>query len=109
MGLVTVATGICQQRLLLQDAIAKALKYSLDIQLANNNWQIAQINNHPGFAGALPTVTAGITDNEQLSSTSQKFALLVLYQFLHYYQECIKPIPDSLPENFGLLRQALPQ
>lgn len=74
VGLLTVATGICQQRLLLQDAIAKALKNSLDIQLANNNWQIAQINNHPGFAGALPTVTAGITDNEQLSSTSQKFA-----------------------------------
>ncbi len=72
--MLTVATGICQQRLLLQDAIAKALKNSLDIQLANNNWQIAQINNHPGFAGALPTVTAGITDNEQLSSTSQKFA-----------------------------------
>jgi len=72
--LLTAATGICQQRLLLQDAIAKALKNSLDIQLANNNWQIAQINNHPGFAGALPTVTAGITDNEQLSSTSQKFA-----------------------------------
>jgi outer membrane protein len=74
VGLLTAATGICQQRLLLQDAIAKALKNSLDIQLANNNWQIAQINNHPGFAGALPTVTAGITDNEQLSSTSQKFA-----------------------------------
>ncbi len=72
--MLTAATGICQQRLLLQDAIAKALKNSLDIQLANNNWQIAQINNHPGFAGALPTVTAGITDNEQLSSTSQKFA-----------------------------------
>ncbi|MGV3595753.1 MAG: TolC family protein, partial [Sediminibacterium sp.] len=50
--------ALSQGRLTLSDAINLALKNSLDIQLAKNNVEISTINNHPGVAGALPTVTA---------------------------------------------------
>ena len=65
--------GYAQGRLSLTDAIQIALKNSLDIQLAKNNLEISNINNHPGIAGALPTVTATANDNEQLISINQKF------------------------------------
>lgn len=64
---------MAQTRLTLSDAINLALKNSLDIQLAKNNLEISTINNHPGVAGALPTVTATANDNEQIVSINQKF------------------------------------
>lgn len=65
--------AMSQARLTLSDAINIALKNSLDIQLAKNNVEISNINNHPGIAGALPTVTATANDNEQIISINQKF------------------------------------
>lgn len=60
------------QLLTLEQAIDIALKNSLDIQILRNNVDIADINNHIGVAGGLPTVTAGITDNEQVTNVNQK-------------------------------------
>lgn len=65
--------ALSQARLTLSDAINLALKNSLDIQLAKNNVEISTINNHPGVAGSLPTVTATANDNEQIISINQKF------------------------------------
>ena len=60
------------QALTLQEAIDIALKNSLDIQILRNNREAADINNHIGVAGGLPTVTAGVTDNEQVTNVNQK-------------------------------------
>lgn len=60
------------QRLTLEEAINIALKNSLDIQLQKNNVEIADINNHIGVAGGLPTVTANGTFNKQFVSTNQE-------------------------------------
>lgn len=60
------------QVLTLEEAINIALKNNLDIQVLRNNVDIATINNHIGVAGGLPTVTAGITDNEQVTNVNQK-------------------------------------
>lgn len=62
------------QQLSLQDAVNLALKNSLDIQLAKNNVDITTINNSYGVAGGLPVVTGGVTDNEQVTSISQKYS-----------------------------------
>ena len=70
----TASLGYSQGRLTLTDAIQIALKNSLDIQLAKNNLEISTINNHQGIAGALPTVTATASDNEQIISINQKFS-----------------------------------
>jgi outer membrane protein len=67
------AGTVCfSQTLTLQDAINIALKNSLDIQLEKNNVEISRINNHIGVAGGLPVVTAGVTDNEQVTKVNQK-------------------------------------
>lgn len=60
------------QALALQDAINIALKNSLDLQLLKNNVEINTINNHIGVAGGLPIVTAGASDNEQVTDVNQK-------------------------------------
>ncbi|MEO6314722.1 MAG: TolC family protein [Chitinophagaceae bacterium] len=70
LSLYTAA--IAQPPLRLQDAVAIALKNSLDIQLVRNNQQIADINNNTGIAGGLPLVTATGSDNEQSLNINQK-------------------------------------
>jgi outer membrane protein TolC len=60
------------QELKLPDAINIALKNSLDIQLAKNNQQIAQIGNSFGMAGGLPLITANGSDQEQWIDVKQK-------------------------------------
>ncbi len=67
-------TAYAQQSFTLTDAINTALKNSYDIQLAKNNIEISLVNNHPGVAGALPTVSATGSDNEQITSINQKFS-----------------------------------
>lgn len=62
-----------QRTLSLQDALATALKNSYNIQLAKDNVDIANINNHIGVAGGLPVVNAQAIDNEQVTSINQKF------------------------------------
>ena len=56
----------------MQQAINIALKNSLDIQLAKNDLEASTILNNIGVAGGLPLVTAGVTDNEQVSTINQK-------------------------------------
>lgn len=70
--LTTMTLAGSSQLLKLEDAVNIALKNSLDIQLLKNNQNIADINNHIGVAGGLPTVTAAATDNEQVTNVDQK-------------------------------------
>ena len=70
-GLFSLA-GQAQDTLHLQQAINIALKNSLDIQLAKNDLEASTILNNIGVAGGLPLVTAGVTDNEQVSTINQK-------------------------------------
>jgi len=60
------------QQLNLQDAISIALKNSLDIQIAKNNLQIADIGNYIGMAGGLPLILAAGTDNYSFIGVHQK-------------------------------------
>lgn len=64
--------GQAQDTLHLQQAINIALKNSLDIQLAKNDLEANTVLNNIGVAGGLPLITAGITDNEQVSNINQK-------------------------------------
>jgi outer membrane protein len=65
---------LAQQPLTLHTAVTTALKNNLGIQIANNNINVADINNSYGMAGGLPVVTATGTDVEQLSSLKQEYA-----------------------------------
>jgi len=62
-----------QNKLTLQDALSIALNKSYNIQLAKDNVEIANINNHIGVAGGLPVINAQAIDNEQVTSINQKF------------------------------------
>lgn len=62
-----------QSKLTLQDALSIALNKSYNIQLAKDNVEIANINNHIGVAGGLPVINAQAIDNEQVTSINQKF------------------------------------
>src|ERR1043165_7898977 len=68
---LSFANGFSQQ-LNLQDAITIALKNSLDIQIAKNNLQIADIGNYIGMAGGLPLILASGTDNYSFIGVHQK-------------------------------------
>ncbi len=63
LSLLVSNAAVGQERLSLQDAIAKALQYNFDIQVARKTADIAAANNTPGNAGMLPNIngTAGIT------------------------------------------------
>ncbi|MFT3681086.1 MAG: TolC family protein [Ferruginibacter sp.] len=61
-----------QQPLQLPEAINTALKNSLDVQLAQNRVSVDSLFNNYGYAGGLPTVTATLNDNEQITSVYQK-------------------------------------
>src|SRR6476620_10733120 len=71
---VCMAFSASAQQLTLQDAINIALKNSLDIEIARNNLQASNINNHIGVAGGLPTVTGNLSNTEQLTSVNQKLS-----------------------------------
>ena len=74
LSLIACITGNAQEILSLNDAVNIALKNSLEIQLANNNVEVNTILNNYGVAGGLPVVSAGITDNEQISTINQKLS-----------------------------------
>ncbi len=61
-----------QNVLRLPDAVNIALKNSLDIQLSKNAEEANTILNNYGVAGGLPIISSTVTDNEQISSISQK-------------------------------------
>jgi len=56
----------------LKSAIDTTLKNSFDIQIAANIVGISKINNTAGVAGALPTVSASITDNQSVTKVLQR-------------------------------------
>jgi len=58
--------------LTLQDAMSIALKNSLQIEVARNDFEITQNNNHAGNAGMLPSVTLNVTDNPSLTNIHQE-------------------------------------
>lgn len=62
------------QALTLQDAVTIALKNSLDLQVLKNNDEINKIYNNIGVAGGLPVVTAGLSDNEQVTNVNQELS-----------------------------------
>ena len=54
------------------DAIGIAVKENLDIQIAQNEVEIAKINNNWGNAGIFPTIIAQATNTEAVSNLNQK-------------------------------------
>lgn len=56
----------------LDEAIAVALKNSYDIQIAKNNLESNTILNDYGIAGGLPTVSATLSNTEQITNVKQK-------------------------------------
>ncbi len=65
-------TGIAQSSLSLKSAIDTALRNSFDIRIAGNTLEINKINNTLGVAGALPLVSASVSDNQSLTDVNQK-------------------------------------
>jgi len=65
-------TGIAQASLSLKSAIDTALRNSFDIRIAGNTVEINKINNTLGVAGALPLVSASVSDNQSLTDVNQK-------------------------------------
>ena len=70
--MLSLCASVVAQQLRLPDAVAIALKNSLDIQVVKNNLQISTINNNIGIAGGLPVVTATGSDIEQSVNIKQK-------------------------------------
>jgi len=66
-------TVFAQQVLTLEDAVRIALENNYQIKIAQNESQIAHINNHPGAAGMLPTIAVNATDNPALNNLKQEF------------------------------------
>lgn len=71
--LLLAASAFSQSIVLtLQDAMTIALKNSLQIEVARNDFEITQNNNHAGNAGMLPNVTLNVTDNPSLTNIHQE-------------------------------------
>jgi outer membrane protein len=64
--------GVAQTTITLKSAIDTTLRNSFDIQIAGNNLEISKINNTRGVAGALPLVSASVTDNQSITNVNQK-------------------------------------
>ena len=59
--------------LTLTQALQTALKNSLDLQISRANVDVQGLRNAPGFAGALPTVGVGASNNLVVNNTQQEF------------------------------------
>ena len=59
--------------LTVEEAVGIAMKNNFNLMVAQNNADIARINNTTGNAGMLPTVGLNGTDNYSLSNVSQKY------------------------------------
>lgn len=60
------------QVLTLDDAIDIALKNNLDIEIARNNYEASQVNNHISLAGGMPEVNGIFTNRQSLTNLNQK-------------------------------------
>lgn len=65
---------VAQERLTLEDAIARALQYNYDIQVVRATAQQAAVNNTAGNAGMLPNVNLGGTVLAGSATTRIEFA-----------------------------------
>ena len=57
-----------------KDAVNFALQQNLEIQIAQSDLDIAEINNNWGNAGGLPTITSALSNTEAISNINQKLA-----------------------------------
>ncbi|OWY25090.1 TolC family protein [Sphingobacteriales bacterium UPWRP_1] len=73
LGGCLLLPATAQETLTLQNAIELALANNFNLQISRNNIQAAQVNNHPGAAGMLPTVTLQSSTTGQVNNLSQKF------------------------------------
>ena len=71
--LFITAKSFAQQRLSLQQAINLTLQNSLQLQIARNNIEAAEIQNHISFAGGSPNIAATASNTETFTSVNQKF------------------------------------
>ena len=74
LGLMGVLGMVNAQYLTLDEAISIALKNSLNVEVARNNFEATQINNHLSFAGGVPLVSASITDNQSFTNLNQRLS-----------------------------------
>jgi outer membrane protein len=58
--------------LTLNDAIDRALKEGFQIEIARNDLEIAQNNNHAGNAGMLPSVRLNVSENPSMTNIHQE-------------------------------------
>lgn len=72
--LLTCPSLFAQERLSLQDAIAKALQYNFDVRIAGINAQMAAKNNTLGNAGLLPAINGTAGANVGSANTRMEFA-----------------------------------
>jgi len=61
-----------QTTVTLKSAIDTTLRKSFDIQIAGNNFEASKINNSLGVAGALPAVSASVSDNQSITNVHQE-------------------------------------
>ena len=60
-----------QQTLSIEEALKTALENNYEIKIASNDLKASQTNNTVGNAGMLPTLTATVTDNNNIQNLSQ--------------------------------------
>ncbi|MFH6991261.1 TolC family protein [Flavobacterium sp. FlaQc-48] len=63
--------GTAQEVLTIEDAMKIALENNFEIKIAKNNSKISETNVTVGNAGMLPVATASITDNNNVTNSSQ--------------------------------------
>ena len=74
LGLMGVFSTVNAQYLTLDEAISIALKNSLNVEVARNNFEASQINNDLSFAGGVPIVSASIADNQSFTNLNQRLS-----------------------------------
>lgn len=57
-----------------KDAVNVALQQNLEIQIAQSDLDVAEINNNWGNAGGLPTITSVVNNTEAISNINQKLS-----------------------------------
>ncbi len=57
-----------------KDAVSIALQQNLEIQIAQSDLNVAEINNNWGNAGGLPTITSAVNNTEAISNINQKLS-----------------------------------
>ena len=72
--LIGVLGNVDAQYLTLDEAISIALKNSLNVEVARNNYEADQLNNNLAIAGGIPTVSASITDRQSLTNLNQRLS-----------------------------------